>query len=155
MYAIRSYYAMKVPEKLFYEGKFQDAARKLLPDVNNSGKDQLLFMMECGMMLHAAGDYKTSNKVLLPAAKLANLIPTSVTKQISAFLTNDASTNYKGEDFERVLVHMYLGLNFLMLKDYDVITSYSIHYTKLYEGPVLSSARLQKSLCVYYQYGFL
>ncbi len=111
--------AMKVPEKLFYEGKFQDAARKLLPDVNNSGKDQLLFMMECGMMLHAAGDYKTSNKVLLPAAKLANLIPTSVTKQISAFLTNDASTNYKGEDFERVLVHMYLGLNFLMLKDYE------------------------------------
>jgi len=111
--------AMKIPEKLFYQGKYKEAARKLLPEVNNSGKDQLLFMMECGMMLHAAGDYKTSNKVLLPAAKLAKLMPTSITKQAASFLTNDTNSNYRGEDFEKVLVHMYLGLNFLMLKDYE------------------------------------
>lgn len=111
--------AMKVPEEKFYKGQYLEAAKLLLPDVNNSGKDQLLFMMECGLMLHSGEDYEKSNKVLLPAAKLAQLIPISVSDQISSFLTSDVNSNYRGEDHEKVLVHMYLGLNFLMLKNFD------------------------------------
>ena len=34
-------------------------------------------------------------------------------------LTNDTKTNYRGEDFERVLIHMYAGMNFLMLDQND------------------------------------
>jgi len=111
--------AMKTPEQKFYKGQYKDAARLLLPQVNKKGKDQLLFMMECGLMLHAAGDYKTSNKVLLPAAKLAKVIPISVTQQAASLLTNNRNTNYRGEDFEKVLVNMYLGLNFLLMNDYE------------------------------------
>ena len=111
--------AMKVPEKKFYEGNYLEAAKLLLPNVNKGGKDQLLFMMECGLMLHSGEDYEKSNKVLLPAAKLAKLMPISVTQQISSFLTNDTNSNYRGEDFEKVLVHMYLGINFIMLQKYD------------------------------------
>jgi len=111
--------AMKVPEEKFYKGQYLEAAKLLLPDVNKSGKDQLLFMMECGLMLHSGEDYEKSNKVLLPAAKLAQLIPISVTDQISSFLTSDVNSDYRGEDFEKVLVHMYLGINFLMLKKFD------------------------------------
>ena len=111
--------AMKVPEEKFYKGQYLEAAKLLLPDVNNAGKDQLLFMMECGLMLHSGEDYEKSNKVLLPAAKLAKLIPISVTDQISSFLTSDVNSDYRGEDHEKVLVHMYLGLNFLMLEKYD------------------------------------
>ena len=111
--------AMKVPEEKFYKGQYLEAAKLLLPDVNKSGKDQLLFMMECGLMLHSGEDYEKSNKVLLPAAKLAQMIPISVSDQISSFLTSDVNSDYRGEDFEKVLVHMYLGINFLMLKKYD------------------------------------
>lgn len=111
--------AIKAPEKKFYQGKFKDAARMLLPQVNKSSKDQLLFQMECGYMLHAGGDYDNSNKVLLKAAKIAKIIPTSVSKQVKSLLTNEGSSNYKGEDFEKVLIHMYLGINFLKLKKYD------------------------------------
>lgn len=110
---------MKVPEEKFYKGEYLDAAKMLLPEVNKSGKDQLLFMMECGLMLHSGGDYEKSNKVLLPAAKLAQIMPISVTQQIASFLTNDTNSNYRGEDFEKVLIHMYLGLNFIMLGKYD------------------------------------
>ena len=39
---------MKVSEDKFYKGKYLEAARLLLPNVNNGGKDELLFMMECG-----------------------------------------------------------------------------------------------------------
>ncbi len=113
------YEAMKAPEEKFYNGEYMDAARMLLPDVNKGGKDQLLFMMECGLMLHTAGEFETSNKVLLPAGKLAKLIPVSITKEAAAFLTNDRSSNYRGEDFEKVLVHVYLGINFLMMEKYE------------------------------------
>lgn len=110
---------MKASEDKFYTGQYLEAARMLLPNVNKGGKDELLFLMECGTMLHAGGDYETSNKIMLKAAKLAKIIPVSVTQQAGAFLTNDTNTNYRGEDFEKVLVHVYAGINFLMLNEYD------------------------------------
>jgi hypothetical protein len=82
-------------------------------------KNQLLYMMEAGYMFHAAKNYKTSNKILIEAGKIAKFKPVSVTKQAASFLTNESATNYRGEDFEKVLIHMYAGLNFLMKKNYD------------------------------------
>ncbi len=112
----KSYFeAIKAPEQKFYQGDYLGAARMLLPEVNNKGRDQLLYMMECGYMLHAGADYEKSNSILLPAGKLAKVVPTSVTQQITALLSNQTSTNYKGEDFEKVLVHMFLGINFLKM----------------------------------------
>ena len=110
---------MQVPEEMFYNGQYLDAAKLLLPAVNKKGKDQLLFMMECGYMLHAGGDTLKSNDVLLPAGKLARVVPVSITKQAESLLTNNTATNYMGEDFEKVLVHMYLGINFLMNKKHE------------------------------------
>ncbi len=110
---------MKEPEKLFYDGQYKEAARMLLPEVNTSGKDQILFMMECGYMLHMAKDYDNSNKVLLMAAKETEVKPISISKQVASLLSNERATNYRGEDYEKVLIHMYLGINFLLQKNYD------------------------------------
>ncbi len=110
---------IKKTETTFYKGKYKEAAREFLPLINEESNDQLLFMMECGLMLHAAGDFENSNKVLLGAAELADKIATSISKQAAALLLNETKTNYKGEDFERVLIHMYLGINFLMLNKAD------------------------------------
>ncbi len=110
---------MKAPEEKFYRGEYLEAAKMLLPEVNKSSKDQLLFMMECGYILHAGADYQKSNMVLLPAAKEAKVVPISISQQVAGLLTNQTATNYRGEDFEKVLIHMFLGINFLKLKDYD------------------------------------
>ncbi|MDY6934969.1 MAG: hypothetical protein SVZ03_12215 [Spirochaetota bacterium] len=110
---------IKDSERTFYRGNYKKAAKKLLPLVNKKSRDQLILMMECGMMLHASGDYENSNKVLLEAAKLSETITTSIRKQAAALLLNETKTNYKGEDFERVLIHMYLGINFIMLQKVD------------------------------------
>ena len=106
-------------ETVFYNGNHKEAARKLISYINDEGKEQLLLLMECGMMLHVSGEYETSNRVFLKAAKIADTISTSITKQTAALLLNETMTNYKGEDFERVLVHMYLGINFLMLNNFE------------------------------------
>ncbi len=110
---------MKISEEMFYKGQYLEAARLLLPNVNKGGKDELVFLMECGLMLHTGGDYETSNKLMLKAGKLAQIIPISVTQQAASFLTNDTNSNYRGEDFEKVLIHVYAGINFIMLEKFD------------------------------------
>ncbi len=110
---------MKISEEKFYQGQYLEAARLLLPNVNKGGKNELLALMECGLMLHTGGDYETSNKLMIKAGKLAQIIPISVTQQAASFLTNDTNSNYRGEDFEKVLVHVYAGINFLMLDKHD------------------------------------
>ena len=105
--------------KLFLSANFKEAARKILSSANSSGRDQLLAQMECGTMLNAALDYKNSNKLFLAAGKTAKTIPISISQESIALLTNDTMTNYRGEDFERVLIHMYAGMNFLMLNEND------------------------------------
>ena len=110
---------MGKPEKLFYSKKYKQAADALYPYASKADKNQLLYMMEAGYMFHVAADYKKSNGILLKAGKIAKIVPLSISKQVASLLTNQRATNYKGEDFEIVLIHMYAGLNFLMLKDYD------------------------------------
>lgn len=110
---------MQESEKQFYAGNYLDAARQILPNVNKENSDQLLFMMEAGLMLHAGGDFEKSNKVLLAAADLSEKIAKSISKEAASLFLNDTVTNYRGEDFERVLIHMYLGVNFLMLNNPD------------------------------------
>ncbi|MCU0847601.1 MAG: hypothetical protein MUD12_06905 [Spirochaetes bacterium] len=107
-----------VPEKLFLEGKYLEAARTLLPQINSRNKNHLLLLMEAGSMLHAGGEYEKSNKVLLEASKIAKIIPVSVSEQASSLLLDETTTSYRGEDFEKVLIHMYMGLNYLLMKDY-------------------------------------
>ena len=110
---------IKGPEELFYQGRFLKAAESLAPLAKKRGKNQLIFLMESGYMLHAAGKHEESNRVLLDAAQLATIIPVSISKQAASLLTSERATNYRGEDFEKVLVHMYLGINFLMLEKYN------------------------------------
>jgi len=138
--------AIRQPEKTFYQGQYKIAARMLLPMVNKHSRDQLLYMMECGYMLQAGKDYKISNSVLLKAGKLAVITPTSISKQTKALLSNDRATNYKGEDFEKVLVHMYLGINYLKLKDYD---NARVEFKKV--NNELSKIRKQKGSSLYKQ----
>ncbi|HOD15729.1 MAG TPA: hypothetical protein PLA65_08795 [Spirochaetota bacterium] len=107
-------------EAYYFGGKPVEAARLFLPYINAGGKDRLLFLMEAGLMLFTAENYRKSADVLMSASRLLDKIPISATGEIGAMYTDDRLTNYRGQDFERVLVHMYLGLDFLMLdRPYD------------------------------------
>ena len=107
------------PERKFYMGQPVEAARVFIPHINKSGKDQLLFCMEAGLMLHTADNYAKSNQVFSKASKIISKMSTSITKQAASLFTNETATNYKGEDFERVLVHMYMGINYIMMNKPD------------------------------------
>lgn len=111
---------MRVAEEKFYiQNNSLEAARGVIPNINSGGTDELLFMMEAGLMLHAGEEYEKSTDVLLKAAKIMDNMPIVVRQQATSLLLNDTYTNYRGEDFERVLIHMYLGMNYLFLKKPD------------------------------------
>ncbi len=110
---------MKQPDLLFLKKQYKKAAAILKPYAQKQDKDQLLYMMEAGYLFHVAGDYKLSNTILSKAAHIAKVTPISISKQVASLLTNQRATNYRGEDFEKVLIRMFSGINYLMLKDYD------------------------------------
>lgn len=100
----------------FYSNQPAEAISALSEDKKISKRDKLLFFMEKGMILHAIGKYEESTQVLLNASKLmARQDVVSVSRQTASLITTDWITEYKGEYSERLWVHTYLMMNFLLL----------------------------------------
>jgi len=82
--------------------------------------DQVLYLMNRGMLLRMAGDYEQSTRELEEAKKLTdNLRAVSLREQALSFAVNDSTTSFIGEDFEQVMVHAYLALNYLEQRQLD------------------------------------
>jgi hypothetical protein len=104
----------------FYSGNLNEAEYALEGCKGISKKDLLLCHMEKGLILHYMGAYEESTEVLLEASHLiARHDQISVTEQSSAVMTNDWVTTYKGEYSERLWVHTYLMMNYLLQYMYE------------------------------------
>ena len=112
-----------------YAYKFQPIERALAahkPDValtaldkaySPSGVDAPLYFLNKGMLLRLNNRFADSNDALESARRLMESVEAvSVTEQTSAFLVNDTTHSYEGEDFEKVLLHLYKALNYLDLQ---------------------------------------
>jgi hypothetical protein len=83
-------------------------------------EDKLLRLMDEGLLLRTAGRWQESNQKFFEAARIIELNGyLDVGEETLSLLTNEQQTTYQGEDFEKVLVHLYLGLNFLELGERD------------------------------------
>lgn len=83
-------------------------------------KDKLLLLLDKGLINHMAGRYEESNRLLLAAERLSEQIDaTSVSEEAATLLTNETIRVYQGEDFEKVLINVFLAMNYLMLGQLD------------------------------------
>jgi hypothetical protein len=81
-------------------------------------QDRVVYWMNEGMLLHLVGSYKESIDVLNKAERRAKeLFTKSIRKEVKAAFTSEAATDYKGEDYENVLVHVVKSLDFLAMGD--------------------------------------
>jgi len=104
----------------FYVGNLAEADHILKECAGISRKDRLLCYMEKGLILHYLEEYGKSTEVLLKASELIeaqDLI--SIKDQTSTVLINDRVGTYKGEYCERLWVHTFLMMNFLMQGSYE------------------------------------
>lgn len=104
----------------FYDHHPLEAA-DILSDENAAGnRDRLLLYMEKGLILHYAGEYEKSIATFLKAAELMreqDII--NLGSQAASLVTNDWVTEYKGEYAERLWVHTYLMMNYLITYEYE------------------------------------
>jgi hypothetical protein len=104
----------------FYRGHEEKAAEILAKETRFSKKNDLLFHMERGAILHHLGRYEESIDELLKASSLMGEQGTvSISQQATSLVTSDKVTEYKGEYNERLWVHTYLMMDFLLNKKYE------------------------------------
>lgn len=78
--------------------------------------DRLLALMDQGMVLHAAGQYQESIRVLAEAEKRAESLEiVSVSEEAATLLANERQRAYRGEDFERLMISTLQALNYAKL----------------------------------------
>jgi hypothetical protein len=85
--------------------------------------DQLLAMMDEGMVLHAAGKFEESIGVLAQADKLSERLDfVSVSEEAKVLLSSERERAYRGEDFEKLMISTLQALNYAQLgKDEDAL----------------------------------
>lgn len=79
-------------------------------------RNAVLWNLDQGALLHYAGRYEESNQAFTRAERrIEELYQESISGHAAAFLTNDNSLPYPGEDFESVLIHLYKAINYAQL----------------------------------------
>ena len=104
----------------FYSGNPEQADYVLGDCLGTHKRDRLLCYMEKGIILHYMGEYEESANILLKASRFAkDQDQISITDQSSAVMINDMTTTYKGEYSEKLWIHTYLMMDFLLQHMYE------------------------------------
>lgn len=94
----------------------EQAHAKLKPLADEEGRDQLVYLLDYATALQAAGRYEASIKTFLQAERLSDLVDYhSISKVATSLALSEEMVQYKGEDFEKVLINNMNALNFLAL----------------------------------------
>jgi hypothetical protein len=103
------------------QGQYAEAAETVKGAEKEYGKKaHLLYLMDRAMTLHLAGDYDASNKAVEEGAQLIDALYTkSLSAEAASFLVNDMSLPYRGDNYERVMLHLLGMLNYSGLDDKD------------------------------------
>lgn len=96
------------------------AAEKLKEKAYKEGDDQVVFLLEYATAQQLAGNYEESTKAFLKAEELTDLKDYhSVSRLTGSLLFNEGMVQYKGDDFEKVLINAMLAINFVSEKKFD------------------------------------
>jgi uncharacterized protein len=100
----------------FENGDYTAAAAQLDKLLEKKDNDELAYLMELGLVYHTAGKYKEAIATFARADKLAEIRDyTSLTKEAASLLLSDEAKPYKGEDFEKILINVYLAIDYALL----------------------------------------
>ena len=95
-----------------------DAALQTLAEADISKRNKLLLYLDRGIIAQAAGRYQESVNALLRAAEIVDEQDyISISEQSAAIVVNDWVRTYPGEYSERLWIHSFQMINFLMLGD--------------------------------------
>jgi hypothetical protein len=80
-------------------------------------RNKLLFLMEKGKSSHLLGNYEESNRYFNESDQLLENGLGGVMDVTVGTLVNPMTQTYKGEDFEKFMIHYYKALNYIYLNN--------------------------------------
>lgn len=97
------------------DGRPGEAADKIKEKAFKDSDDQVVYLFEYGTAQQIAKNYDESNKAFLKAEDLTEIKDYhSVSRITGSLLLNEGMVQYKGDDFEKVILNGMLAINFLM-----------------------------------------
>lgn len=99
-----------------------DSAYKVVQQSKNTyaERNAVLYYLDEGIILHFAGRYRESNQSLSKAESIMDELYTkSISKEVASFVISDNTVPYRGEDFERAMVNLFMALNYVGLGSWE------------------------------------
>ena len=83
-------------------------------------RNRLLFYFDEGMLAFSVGDFEKAIKAFTAAELLMEELYTiSISGEATTFIINDNTAPYRGEDFESVMVNLFLALSYASLSNIE------------------------------------
>ena len=103
----------------FYAGRFEQANANLAA-IPKDNKDEILYLLERGMIRQNLGKYEDSALDWRRAGELdAKLDTYSVFQGASSLIVNDRMLSFRGMPFERTLMYAFLAKDYLAASNWD------------------------------------
>ncbi len=101
--------------------QYEEAAQLVKENKKGYGeRNAVLYDLDRGMLLHLSGKYEESNTFFeMAKTKIERLYTQSLVANVGALISNDNLLPYVGEDFEKVMVHLFSALNYAALSQWD------------------------------------
>lgn len=107
--------AITTAREQFRQGS-TDAALQTLNEADVSSRDRLLLLLDTALVAQAAGRYQQSITAFEDAYQLIEKLDyVSARDQTAALVTNDWAIRYSGEFSERLWIHTFQMINYLLL----------------------------------------
>ena len=104
-------------DQLSLQGHYSQAGRYLEESSDEYAKrNRILYYLDRGMLTFAAGEFDDAIAAFRESERLMEEAFTiSLSRQATTFIINDTMAPYRGEDFESVMVNVFLALSYINL----------------------------------------
>jgi hypothetical protein len=108
-------------DELNAQGDFSQAHSYVEEHAKDYGKrNRLLYLLDRGMFAFLIGEFREAITSFTEAEQLiSELYTISLSQEATTFVINDNAAPYRGEDFESIMVNLFLALSYANLSEVD------------------------------------
>jgi len=106
--------------RAFETGNYSVAIETLTELASKKDGDELLLLLELAIAYHASGNYEKAIETFQLAEKLSDSTHyMSVSEEAGSVLLNDTIKRHRLDDYEKVLISMYLAMDFTLINQWE------------------------------------
>jgi hypothetical protein len=110
-----------IVDELNAKGEYSQARAYVEEHAKDYGKrNRLLYQLDRGMLAFSAGEFSEAIQAFEEAERIMDELYTiSLSQEATTFVINDNTAPYRGEDFESVMVNLFLALSYANLSQIE------------------------------------